>query len=329
MKHLYTPVLFFLLLFGSRISGLQAQNAAISLQIDHRIGNEPLEFGNIYSGSQGAFMVTRLSYYLSGLEIIHDGGQHQAFPDVYLLVHGDQSSYPLGLADIQSIEGVAFNIGVDSVNNHGDPALWPEDHPLAYQTPSMHWGWTSGYRFLAMEGLLDGNQDGNPEKVWEFHVVGDELLTHVEVVFPIPIPASPETVIPLEADYSLLFNGVSMDNILHGSGSLIQKLMSNFVKGPVFTPGQPVSAIEPVVAAVGTSLRIIGANAGPSWLIETDVHGSDARLILTDMAGHLLRMQELQPGTVRTEWLAPGQGTFVLALFADGRLEACIPVNGM
>ncbi|MBK7304311.1 MAG: hypothetical protein IPI90_13940 [Saprospiraceae bacterium] len=28
------------------------------------------------------------------------------------------------------------------------------DSPLAFQDPSMHWGWTSGYRFIALEGMI-------------------------------------------------------------------------------------------------------------------------------------------------------------------------------
>lgn len=298
-----------------------AQQVPVSLQIQHMIGDEMLAPGEIYSSIQGNFMVTRLSYYLSDIEVIHDGGQRTAFPQVYLLVHGSDSDYDLGLADLTNIEGVAFNIGVDSATNHADPALWPASHPLSFQSPSMHWGWASGYRFLAIEGLLDGNQDGDPEKIWEFHAVGDELLVHVEVMLDSPQPASQSSTIHITGDYLKLFDGVSMDNILHGSGSLITKMMSNFYKGPVFTGQNLVSSADSPEGNRDARLVLMANPVNELFQVGYDIpEWSTGRIILVDLNSRQVAILPTVKGRGTMNIDAPVAGSYFLVLEVDQQI---------
>lgn len=310
----------YILLFSLVAWSIQAQQVPISLHIQHNIGSEPLEAGKIYPSIQGNFMVTRLSYYLSDIELIHDGGQRLAMKNLYLLVHGSEPVYDLGMADVQSIEGIAFNIGVDSVTNHADPALWPANHPLSYQNPSMHWGWVSGYRFLAIEGLLDGNQDGNPEKIWEFHVVGDELLTHVEVMLDSPQPIALSSEIHLTADYLKLFDGVSMDNVLHGSGSLITKMMGNWNKGPVFVGVSLVSSIDPTDPTSSSILQVQGnPSAGMVQIRYTaGDRSSRAEIRLLNASGQQVASEIVGGLDGQVTFSLPAQGHYI-AVLMDGQ----------
>ncbi len=298
-----------------------AQEVPVTLKFQHAIVDEVLAPGEVYPSIQGNFMVTRLSYYLSDIELIHDGGQRYAFDDLYVLVHGFQDTYDLGMADIQEIEGIAFNIGVDSVTNHEDPALWPSEHPLSFQSPSMHWGWLSGYRFLAIEGLLDGNQDGDPEKVWEFHVVGDELLTHVEVMLDDPQPVSVGTEVNLHADYLKLFDQLSMDNILHGSGSIVTKMMGNWNKGPVFTALPFVtSTLDP--KASSTDLHILGNPTRDIVRIHCTSEDLTTQSVIqvVDMTGRLVAQKSMGGATGIYEIRIPGPGTYQVILLDGNRV---------
>mgnify|MGYP000067756848 CR=1 FL=1 len=49
-------------------------------------------------------------------------------------------------------------------------------HPLANQMPNMHWGWAAGYRFWLVEGFSDPDGDGEFDKSFQYHALGDEAL---------------------------------------------------------------------------------------------------------------------------------------------------------
>ena len=60
-------------------------------------------------------------------------------------------------------------MGVELEYNHEDPSLYQQSHPLAHQNPSMHWGWTSGYRFLC----VDGEAGASLSDMMQLHSLGD------------------------------------------------------------------------------------------------------------------------------------------------------------
>ena len=281
----------------------------VTLSIRHGINGEPLELGKVWQHPYGAFSVYRLQYYLSDIVIIHDGGQEKSMKGLYLLVDADQTDYVLGDVEVGEIEGIRFNIGVDSATNHADPALWPADHPLAYQEPSMHWGWTSGYRFMAFEGLFDYNKNGDPEKVWEFHAVGDKLLTPISISVPSGAEGKSVT-LEVKADYDRLFdNGVHIDNILHGDGTLVQEMMENFNKGPVFHGAALVSSSKEQFLQEVDILALGNPARGSVRLRVSLPEGIDADLTIIDLAGNTVfsKMDGLMDGSeVDASGLHPG-----------------------
>jgi hypothetical protein len=70
-----------------------------------------------------------------------------------------------------------FNLGIDSVANHADPSTYPVDNVLAPQSPNHHWSWASGYIFLRIDGMFDGDGDGTPETAFETHLGTDNFYT--------------------------------------------------------------------------------------------------------------------------------------------------------
>ncbi|MBK7695626.1 MAG: hypothetical protein IPI30_15330 [Saprospiraceae bacterium] len=86
---------------------------------------------------------------------------------------------------------------------------------MAFQDPSMHWGWTSGYRFIALEGMIDNDNDGIPETVFEIHSLGDALYTKAEVEGYLGAKDG-NLHVDMTLDYAQLFKDIAM------KGNLIQ-----------------------------------------------------------------------------------------------------------
>jgi len=152
----------------------------INLNLIHNYNGTPFAYGQTYSTSGGtAVSFDRVQYYLSGFEITHDGGQTLAMPDAYVLASGNITSYNMGNEDVTTVEGLSFDFGVDNASNHLGTSSWPAEHPLAAQSPSMDWGWPSGYFFFVIDGMIDDTGDGTPNKVFELRGIGDALLRDV------------------------------------------------------------------------------------------------------------------------------------------------------
>lgn len=154
----------------------------VSLQIHHKLGTEPFMLDATAENNLGdAFQATRLEYYISQFSIIHDGGTvTDVSLDVIDLVNpGEETEtiIPLGNFDVTDVESIRFYIGVQTPENNEDPTLWPEDHPLAPKSPSMHWGWAAGYRFIAYEGMAG---DGFAQ-IFQMHGLGNSNYFRTEV----------------------------------------------------------------------------------------------------------------------------------------------------
>jgi len=147
----------------------------VALKINHKLGTENFEYGAVATNNLGhEFKAIRLEYYLTKITIVHDGGTETAVPmDVVTLVQPGtelSTTIELGNFDVTDVESVKFYIGVYEPVNNADPSLFPEDHPLAPKSPSMHWGWAAGYRFIAYEG--SGGVDFSQN--FQMHGLGNE-----------------------------------------------------------------------------------------------------------------------------------------------------------
>ena len=140
---------------------LNAQSS-VNIQINHLLDGVRFENEiNTVNDLGNDFMIDRLQYYISGFSITHDGGQVTEVEDLYVLVSllndSESTMIDLGELTFTTLESVNFNLGVDQEANHSDPSLYHPTHALYPKSPSMHWGWTSGYRFIALEGKSGPN----------------------------------------------------------------------------------------------------------------------------------------------------------------------------
>ncbi|MCH1576694.1 MAG: hypothetical protein L7S67_10510, partial [Flavobacteriales bacterium] len=161
-----------LLMLCCGVLAIQAQTQ-VSLRIDHQAGQSEIGQPLIVATPSGESVeVNRLEYYLSAFTLVHDGGLETPIEGAFVLADAFVDEvHPLGSVEgVENVELVKFTVGIDPENNHADPVLWNEGHPLAPQVPSMHWGWSAGYRFIALEGASDG-------ATLEIHALGDDNHT--------------------------------------------------------------------------------------------------------------------------------------------------------
>jgi hypothetical protein len=232
MKTLFTSILSILVLSA------YAQTNVV-LNIEHRINQNPFAFNDERTAPGGyAFDVDRLEYYISDIQIVHDGGQTTDVDDVWLLVDaGNDVNFDLGDHSFTTIEGINFYIGVGPDVNNADPSQWPNGHALAPQNPSMHWGWSSGYRFVAMEGGA-GN---NTAFTYEVHALGNNNYNQVQITTD-AIDNGNSKEIVIYADYARALNSIDVSSglILHATNGQAITFLDNFADH-VFFPASALS----------------------------------------------------------------------------------------
>lgn len=213
---------------------LLAQNT-IKLNINHKLGNTPFALNQSATNNLGhTFNLNRMQYYMSGFSITHDGGQTTTLTSVYALVDAsapaqiDLGNFP----SINNVEAIKFSIGVIAPENNQDPTLWPSNHPLSPKSPSMHWGWSSGYFFVA----LGGNSSPALNQSLELHALGNSNYFSQTISTSASIVGN-DKIISINADYEQALKNITISSglVLHGSSGANVTLLNNF-KNFVFTP---------------------------------------------------------------------------------------------
>ncbi len=81
-------------------------------------------------------------------------------------------------------KGIHFKIGLDSAVNHGNPNIWPADHPLNPNLTGLHWGWSGGYIFHAFDGMYrEVGSTGLPTS-FSFHTATMPMVREFDLVLP-------------------------------------------------------------------------------------------------------------------------------------------------
>jgi hypothetical protein len=201
-------------------------------------GTENALLDSIYTTPEGyKVKFTDAKFYLTKLKNGNSNLLESAFFDfretglLLARIKGDYAQY-------SSLQGF---IGVDSVLNHSDPSAFPNDSPLNISNAGpMHWGWSSGYIFINLEGKVDTIPDGvnNLDHSFSFHIGTD--LYRRDLYFPTvnwQTVSATEKVFPLKLDlWKFLHNPLSSidlktEFLTHtgaGQQALTNKVTSNF-----------------------------------------------------------------------------------------------------
>ncbi len=231
----------------------------------------------------------RLQYYLSNFSIVHDGGTETHLDSVWALVNANnQTEVDLGEINLSTVEEIKFGVGVEQEFNHVDPALFPVSHPLGPKSPSMHWGWSAGYRFAAVEGY-GGSSVSN---LFEFHALGDNNY-FITTIDNLSIDESGNTItINLDADCDMILKDIDVRSgkIVHGSTGDAVNIMQNF-QNNVFSPSTGTANVEEVSSF---KLNVFPNPTYGVFNVSAPIQQFPLTLTLSDVTGKMVLNQIIQ-----------------------------------
>lgn len=302
---------------------LSAQTNFI-LDIDHKSGDKAFDPAKTAKNDLGNdFNVARLEYYISKISILHDGGKETEAKDVYALINPVSSASATSTevllgkySNITTVEGIKFHIGVNPEVNNQDPTQWPAAHPLAPKMPSMHWGWTAGYRFVAMEG----KSGSGVSNIYEFHALGNDYY------YTVQIPLTAQDVfgqmrMQLKADYTKTLNSIdiSTGKITHGVGAETVTLLQNF-RDEVFTSstGQK-NILASVAKTVSPNAMAVYPNpsTGTVSIDVTDKSLDITSIEITDITGKVIQTIAATNWTTATNTTLTVKGVYLVNMMSN------------
>ncbi|MCT4622387.1 MAG: T9SS type A sorting domain-containing protein [Schleiferiaceae bacterium] len=270
----------------------------VYFKIDHTLAGNPFSYNTATSNNLGnTFSVTRLEYYISQIILIHDGGQKTPVANTWILVDATiPVNENLGNFNISNLEAVQFAVGVEQSVNHSDPSAYPTGHPLAPQFPSMHWGWSAGYRFVAYEGK--GGASLN--QTFQIHALGDGNY------FPMTIatagtPSGGDLNIDLTADYTRGLDNIDVSNGLfnHGETDEAEDVLINFTRH-VFLAADGANSVSLEEQEKPEFKLYPNPSSGLAFLEVNDLKGFS--LSVTNMVGQeVLHINEISNNKVQLD----------------------------
>jgi hypothetical protein len=217
----------------------------VNLELNHLWNENAFTYGTIYEDESGnKIEIQRVQYYLSGLTFIHDGAQETKLTETFVLASSNITHYSIGLVDLINLEEFSFDLGIDQEYNHLDPNSYPSDHPLSLQVPSMHWGWSAGYIFLVINGLIDSDNDNVPDRDFQFQVTANNhFFTQVDPIETSGDLSGTELDIHLNVNIADWLVGIDLMNagFNHGDFALNGNIMANTNNQTVFESASTTS----------------------------------------------------------------------------------------
>lgn len=276
--------------------GISQKNVFITLS--PKVGGNDLPMStDIVDLSGVVFNLAHFDYYLSGLHVIHDGGLDLDLSDSVYLIEPENHVLYLGYLNVNTIEQINFGIGVPAIiNTNGgaeaiDISAYPSGHPLSFQDPSMHWGWTAGYMHMIIGGLADSNMDGIPDNSFELHNVGDGNYSNVflPVIQTNTLVDQIDIYVDCNVDVWLKDIPITSVGILHGSSGYNMEVMKNVEMEQVFT--QPATATNPELEnKLG---YVFFSSTAESMIVQWEFVNGAAHYALSDLSGKIIQSNSI------------------------------------
>lgn len=151
-------------------------------------------------GAEGRVLrVTRFAALVSGVALARADGGAVRLDGQYGFIDAETGRLTVTLKNVPEGDyaGLEFQLGVPAAVNHTDPAQWAAGHPLNPIVNGLHWGWSGGYVFAAIEGRWRGadvvSDEKKTERGFSYHLATDARLMRVGFVAAVKI-AGPTTV---------------------------------------------------------------------------------------------------------------------------------------
>lgn len=286
----------------------------VNLNIYHKLGTADFAYNQPSQNNMmnGNFKLTRMEYYMTKFTIIHDGGMITTVPSsvVAIVKANEQTSIALGSFNVTNIEGVKFHIGVHTPANHQDPSVQPSGAPLSFQSPSMHWGWTSGYRFIALEGKTGTAMN----QTTELHGLGDANYFETTVM-AVGNLFNGEYFVNVDADYNRALENINISQgvIVHGENQEAGVMVANF-KNYVFSPSASLAGLTENIAE-NTSVYPIPSNGSVTISTPANFVGNSIKIF--DLSGKLIQEHTLTSGQNKLNVSLQNKGFYILDFYQN------------
>lgn len=231
-------------LFLSLISSAQQHYL---LKIKPIIGGSYHDMNNVATTLLGKkIKLDHFDYYLSNLKITHDGGQILDLSDSVYLIEPTNYLLDLGILAVNQVEEIHFGVGVPEELNHLDISKYPENHPLSWQNPSMHWGWSAGYMHMIIGGLVDGDNDDIPEQSFQLHNLGDANYHEIDLPVYEYTESNGDHIITVSCNIDTWIGNIDLVAVdsKHGEVGENAIIMERVVSSNVFTSQQAYLGIK-------------------------------------------------------------------------------------
>lgn len=151
------------------------------IDVNHQHGNRPLQLNATTYKSIETHTISRLAYLLSNFAVQRENGTWQNIPNQFAYIDHQKKRTQFWLKNIpeNNYKSIRFSIGVPKKQNHADPNTYAPDHPLNPNLNQLHWNWTGGYIFLALEGKYHTPE--NQQKGFVYHLANDNNLTTIQL----------------------------------------------------------------------------------------------------------------------------------------------------
>lgn len=168
----------------------------------------PLRLGELAltNAAGNVLSVTRLDCLLSEFALVSVDGCAVSLTNqfAYLSAGLGRTRFVLSNAPAGRFTALRFRVGLAPEVNHRDPATVAPEHPLNPSVNGLHWSWSGGYVFLALEGnwrRADGKLGG-----YSYHLATDALVLPVEL--PMSLELNGDRELKLSLDVARIFSGV-------------------------------------------------------------------------------------------------------------------------
>jgi hypothetical protein len=162
--------------------------SGVNLSFSSSFAGTPISYNKDFytKGNNEDVMFTNWGLILSEVSLVREDDSRELLGDGYLWV--DFKSGRTSFDYDQSIpagnyKAVHVKLGLDSAVNHGDPTQWPAGHPLNGFVSGLHWGWSGGYIFQAIDGNWR-NAGETKTSGFSFHDATMPMVRDFEWAFP-------------------------------------------------------------------------------------------------------------------------------------------------
>ncbi len=176
------PLLITCLLAGG-LSAWALPLKDLGLEIKLGPKEAPLQLGpaKYQDAAKRALSFTRVDFLISNFALQRADGSWLETANWFAAMRPDQNRLRAKIdgVPIQKYTAVRFRLGVDPATDKSEPNQYPPDHPLHPTVNGLHWGMTTGYVFLALEGRW--TQQNGALGGFSYHLAGNDNYLNIEL----------------------------------------------------------------------------------------------------------------------------------------------------